>query len=230
MLPRKKSCRFEGKIWRYHALLRCRKGRFNAVSEFSPFVQNFFVVPSREEKTLYVPEKKVSEPGKNSVAGAGPLGRSGPGGPERAWRAGPAWRAWPGWGLGPGRIGRGGGGGTCVSLHKNVRRNRLKCLFAAEYWGEKSVFFTGFFQRGTRFFLVFPLEKNPVNVGKMRCYQNDSEWCRFFFRIQKKRVICWVGSHLLRSSLCQLPESNAHAGLPKSSSSSCWQCLPKIQK
>ena len=35
-------------------------------------------------------------------------------------------------GVGPGRA-KGGGEGTCVFLHKYMRRNRLKCRFGAEY-------------------------------------------------------------------------------------------------
>ena len=82
------------------------------VSFFYPFVPNFCLVPSREGKIRNILGKKIgTEPGKNSVAGAEPLGRS--------WleRAGPRWRTGQGWGQGPGRAG-GGGGGTCVFLHK----------------------------------------------------------------------------------------------------------------
>ena len=65
-----------------------------------------------------------------------------------------------------------GRGGTCVFLHKNVRRNRLECRFGAEYRGENQVFFTRFFQGVTGYFPCFtgffrgknpaPL-KNPAN-------------------------------------------------------------------
>ena len=75
---------------------------------------------------------RLRRPGEGK-GGAGPLGRSG------LERAGPGWQAGPGWGPGP------GGGGTCVFLHKNVRRNRLECRFGAEHRGKKPVFFAGFF-------------------------------------------------------------------------------------
>ena len=80
------------------AARRGEQGRFNAVSEFSLFVPNFSFVPSCEEKIRYVLNK--TEPGKNSVAGAGPLGRSGQGQDCRPGRVG-QWgrgRAKPGWG------------------------------------------------------------------------------------------------------------------------------------
>ena len=59
------------------------QGRFNAVSAFSPFVPNFSIVPSRQEKKLVCPEKNGTEPWQNLVAGAGPLGWSRQGGQLR---------------------------------------------------------------------------------------------------------------------------------------------------
>ena len=52
--------------------------------------------------------KKINEPWKNSVAGAGPLGKSGPEGPGRD--------GWPGWDGDRGRAGP-GGGGACAFLY-----------------------------------------------------------------------------------------------------------------
>ena len=79
-------------------------------------------------------------------AGAGPLGWSGPGVAGRD--------------CGPGQDGDRGragvGWGTCVFLHRNVRRNRLECCFGAEYRGKNLVLFTGFSPRGTRYFPRFP--------------------------------------------------------------------------
>ena len=70
--------------------------------------------------------------------------------------------------------GRAGGWGTCVFLHKNVRRNRLECRFGAEYRGKSPVFFTGFFPRGTGYFPCFPgffpRKKSGEFKGKIRCY------------------------------------------------------------
>ena len=85
---------------------------------------------------------------------------------ERAGSTGPGWRARPGWGPGQGRR----GWGTCVFLHKNVRRNRLECSFGAEYRGENPLFFSGFFPRGTcptgysPRFPEFSPGKNPANL------------------------------------------------------------------
>ena len=78
-------------------------------------------------------------------------------GPERAGRAGPGSRAGSGWG--PVRGGW-GGKGTCVFLHKNVRRNRLECRFGAVCRGKNPVFFTGFFPgAGGGRYRIFPEEK-----------------------------------------------------------------------
>ena len=59
--------------------------------------------------------KNDTEPGKNSVAGAGPLGRSGLGGSGRD-----AERAWMGSGAGPSRGGEvgGAGGRACSSIKR----------------------------------------------------------------------------------------------------------------
>ena len=81
-------------------------------------------------------------------------------------------------GPGPGRDGGRGragmGWGTCVFLHKNVRRNRLECRFGAEYRGKNPVLFTGFFPRGTGYFPrfpgFFPREKSGEFEGKIWCY------------------------------------------------------------
>ena len=70
----------------------------------------------------------------------------------------------------PSGPGRAGGWGTCVFLHISVRRNRLQCRFGAEYRGENPVFFTGFFQGGTRYFPrfigFFPREKSGEFEGE----------------------------------------------------------------
>ena len=80
------------------AARRGGQGCFNAVSEFSS--TEFFPRFLTRGKNSVCPEKKNgTDPGKNSVAGAGPLGRS--------WRAGMAGRA--GMGLGPGWAGGGRG-------------------------------------------------------------------------------------------------------------------------
>ena len=42
----------------YCAARRGGQDSFNAVSEFSPFVQKYSLVPSREEKIRYVPRKE----------------------------------------------------------------------------------------------------------------------------------------------------------------------------
>ena len=65
------------------AALSSGQGLFNAVSAFSPFVPNFSIVPSRQEKKLVCPEKNGTEPWQNLVAGAGPLGWSRQGGQLR---------------------------------------------------------------------------------------------------------------------------------------------------
>ena len=75
-----------------------------------------------------------------------------------------------------GRAGMGrAGGGTCVFLHKYVRRNRLECRFGAEYRGESPVIFTGFFPGGTRYFPrftgFFPRKTSGEFEGKIRFYQ-----------------------------------------------------------
>ena len=87
-------------------------------------------------------KKNGTEPWKNSVADAGPLGWSGQGGPGLD--------GWPGLDGGPGP-GRAGGWG-------DVR--------VPEYRGENPVFFTGFFPGSTgyipRLTNFFP-RKNPAN-------------------------------------------------------------------
>ena len=64
-------------------------------------------------------------------------------GGQGAGRAGLGWEG--------GRVGL--GGGTCVFIHKNVFGNRVECCFGAVRLGKKKVFFTRFFQGGTRLFL-----------------------------------------------------------------------------
>ena len=86
--------------------LQCSKWIFSFCTEFFPCSLTRGKNPVCREK------KNGTEPWKNSVAGAGPLGWSGQGGPGRD--------GWPGWDWGPLRAGsgRGGGRGTCVFLHK----------------------------------------------------------------------------------------------------------------
>ena len=118
------------------AARRGGQGRFNTVSEVSPFVPFFSSFPHARKKSSMSRKKNGSEPVKNSVAGVGLLGQSrqsGPGGPGRESEPGP---------------GRAGGGGTCVFLNKNFRRKRPGCRFGAVYPGKKPVFFTGFFPGG----------------------------------------------------------------------------------
>ena len=85
-------------------------------------------------------------------AGARQLGWSGQGVAGRVggqgWLARQGWRAGPGWGLGPDR----GGWGTCVFLHKNVRRNRLEYRFRAEWRGKSCIFYQIFPER----YRIFP--------------------------------------------------------------------------
>ena len=65
------------------------QGRFNAASEFSPFVPNFSLVPVCPGKKTVLREKFGC--------------RCRTAGLERAGSGGPGWRAGPGWGPGPGR-------------------------------------------------------------------------------------------------------------------------------
>ena len=122
------------------AARRDGQDRSNAASEFSPFVPNFSLVPSCEGKIRYVPEKNGTE-GKirsqvaDRWAGAG-----------RECRAGIAGRA------GMGRA----GGGTCVFLHKYVRRNRLGCRFGAEHRGKNPYYSLDFFREVQDISLIFP--------------------------------------------------------------------------
>ena len=102
-----------GTTFKFCAARRGGQGCFNAVSEFSSFLPNFPLVSSLERKIRYVLKKNGTDPGKNSVAGAGPLGKSGPGGPDRDG--------------GPGRdgagagLGRGGGAGGRACSYINTR-------------------------------------------------------------------------------------------------------------
>ena len=68
---------------------------------------------------------------------------------ERAGSAGPGIRDGGRGQAGPGGV------GTCVFLHKNVRRKSLDCCFGAEYRGENPKIFTGFSPRGTGYFPCF---------------------------------------------------------------------------
>ena len=141
------------------------------VSFFYPFVPNFCLVPSREGKIRNILGKKIgTEPGKNSVAGAEPLGRS--------WleRAGPRWRTGQGWGQGPGRAGGGAGGRACSYINTTGDivgcRNRLECRFGAEYRGEILVFLPDFPIDIPDFPLVLPdfsRGKNPANLRGKSC-------------------------------------------------------------
>ena len=71
------------------------------------------------------------------MAGSGQLSQSCQGGQGRMGQGSLAgMRA----GAGSGTDRQGGGGGTCMFLHKNVLRNRLECSFGAEYLGEPPVF------------------------------------------------------------------------------------------
>ena len=86
---------------------------------------------------------------------------------------------WARWGrAGWGQAGQGspGGGGMCVLIHKNVRRNRLECRFGAEQRGKNPVFFTGISPEGTGFSPSFPgffsRKKSGEFEGKIRCYHN----------------------------------------------------------
>ena len=119
------------------------QGPLNAASEFSPFVPNFSLVPSCEGKIRYVPREKNGTEGKIRSQV-----------PDR----------WAGAGRdgGPGRDGGQGRDG-----------NSLECRFGAEYRGKNSVFFTGFFPRGTGYFPrfpgFFPREKSSEFEGKILC-------------------------------------------------------------
>ena len=98
---------------------------------------------------------------------------------------------WAGAGLecragGRGRARPGRGWGTCVFLHKNVRKNRLECRLGAEYRGENPVFFAGYFPR---FLGFFSRKKSGEFEGKIRCYHllhslrakvTDKAWPLFF--------------------------------------------------
>ena len=95
------------------AARRGGQGQFKAASEFFlSFCTKFFPRSLTWGKNPEYPGKKIgTEPGKNSVAGAGPLGRS--------WleRAGQRWRTGQGWGQEPGRAGGGAGGRACSYIN-----------------------------------------------------------------------------------------------------------------
>ena len=67
----------------------------------------------------------------------------------------------------PGRAG-GGGGKTCVFLHKNVHRNMLQYSFGAVFRGKKPVFFTRFFREVPNFSLDMPDFSRGKNPAKSR--------------------------------------------------------------
>ena len=136
--------------------LQAKLLKFNTVSEFSPFVPFFPLVPSSEGIILYVLWKNLYW-GKilSQVQ-------------DQSWQRGSCLdggRAEMGAGAGPVQ-----GGGTCVLLHKNVRRNRLECSFWAVCQGE-NLYFSPEFSWRYRFpaILDFPLGKIPAKLRRKSC-------------------------------------------------------------
>ena len=100
-------------------------------------------------------------------------------GAGREWQAGLAGRVgWPGRDGGQGLDGGWGqtgvGWGTCVFLHKNVRRNRLECRFRAERRGKSCILYQIFPKRYRifpSFSQIFPqhyaLQPLPLGVDRI---------------------------------------------------------------
>ena len=119
----------------HNAAQRGGQSGFNAVSDFSPFHWIFSSFPHEGKIQCALKRKKCTTALRKKIGCAG-LGWAGAG------REGPA-------GVEPGRDGargRAGGGLTCVFLHKNVRRNRLKYLFGAVCRGKNRYFSPDFFR------------------------------------------------------------------------------------
>ena len=145
------------------AARRSGQGGFIAVSQFSPFVLNFFLVPHARKKLGISLKKKVLSPGKNSVEDARQLGLSG-----REGRAGMAGLVWMG--LRPGLAPpRGGGVRVPTSLHRIGYNASSELNNEGKVW-----YFHWIFPWRYRifpyFYRIFPEEKIRRIRGKIRCY------------------------------------------------------------
>ena len=107
----------------------------------------------------------------------------------------------------PGPVWAGGCVGTCVFLHKHVRRNRLGSLFRAVCLGKKHLHFTRFFLGGTGFFRG----KSPAKLGesparRAQRWKMRSEWsastCRASPRELQRKCCCSRAAAYMRRREC----------------------------